>query len=519
VGVAGPGYDGRVQLLISDLVHRAAWRFGDAPAIVEGERTLTFTELDTRSNRLANALVDLGLRPGDRVATLLPNCIEHLLAYCALPRAGLVRVSLNARDSAETHAFKIDDSGARALIGDLAAPAPSVEFHLSLEQVDEFSASGRNTLCDVPTGRDAPYRLGYTGGTTGRPKGVILTDRVLQTQLYNMLTEHIPGIRPGDVMLHTAPMSHASGSYFLPNLVCGGVNVILARYRPTEFLEQLERTRARRTFLVPTMMAALLEEPNIDDVDASDLRQLCYAASPIAPSVVERCQRVFGEVLCQTYGQTEAPMTITLLRPDEHRLVGSAGRPYLTSRVRIVDEENTEVSAGAIGEIVVRGPVVAAGYWNRGEDNDETFRDGWLHTRDIGYQDDGGYVYLLDRRNDVIISGGFNIYPREVEDALTAHPAIGEAVVVSIADDRWGEIVQAVVTLHSPLSVTALDEYMKAKVAGYKRPRGYHVWESLPKSAAGKLMRRTVRDQLRADSAARTSGSRPSATLGDRDER
>jgi acyl-CoA synthetase (AMP-forming)/AMP-acid ligase II len=413
-----------------------------------------------------------------------------------------VRVPLNARDSPDNHAIKVDDSGARALIGDDFEPQPEVEFKVSREQVEELSTSGRDTWCDVPTEMDTPYRLGYTGGTTGRPKGVILTERVLQTQLYNLLTEHIPDIQPGDVMLHAAPMSHASGSYFLPHLVCGGVNVILPRYRPTEFLEQLERTRARRTFLVPTMIAALVEEPNIDDVEAGNLLQLCYAASPIAPSVVQRCEQALGEVLCQTYGQTEAPMTITLLKADEHRLVGSAGRPYRTSRVRIVDGESHDVPVGEIGEIVVRGPVVAAGYWNRDEDTAETFRDGWLHTGDIGYQDDNGYVYLMDRRNDMIISGGCNVYPREIEDVLTSHPAVGEAVVVSAADDKWGEIVQAVVTLRAPLSVDALDEYMKGSVAGYKRPRGYHIWETLPKSAAGKLMRRTVRDQLRADLAA-----------------
>jgi acyl-CoA synthetase (AMP-forming)/AMP-acid ligase II len=488
-------------MLIQDLVHRAAWQFGDAPAIIEGHRTVTFTELEARSNRLANALLARGMRPGDRVATLLPNCIEHLVTYCALPRAGLVRVALNARDSPENHAFKIADSGARGIIGDSFPGEPNVEVRVSRDQTEELSLSGPDAWCDEPMAMDAPYRLGYTGGTTGRPKGVMLTGRVLQTQIHNFLTEHIPAIQPGDVMLHAAPMSHASGTYFLPHLLCGGVNVILTKYRSGDFLEQLERTRARRTFLVPTMLAAFLEEPNLEDVDAANLLHLCYAASPIARSVVERCQQVFGGVLCQTYGQTEAPMTITLLKPHEHDLVGSAGRPYRSARVRIVDGHDHDLPTGETGEIVVRGSIVSAGYWNLPDETAETFRNGWLHTGDIGYQDEAGYIFLNDRANDVIISGGLNVYPREVEDALTSHPAVREAAVVSLLDEKWGEIVQAAVTLRAPVSPDALDEYMKAKVAGYKRPRGYHIWEELPKSAAGKIVRRTVRDRLRADGA------------------
>jgi acyl-CoA synthetase (AMP-forming)/AMP-acid ligase II len=487
-------------MFVQDLVHRAAWEFGDAPAIVEGDRVLSFREFEERTNRLANALLDRGLTPGERVAVVLPNCTEELLTYVALARAGLHRVGLNARDSAEDQAFKVADSEARMFISDGVELATAVEHVLHREEVWELAQSGRPDEVDVPLEPHEPYRLAYTGGTTGKPKGVILTLRTLQAQVVNYLTEHVPGIRPGDVMLHAAPVSHASGSYFLPHLISGGVSHLLPRFHPGEFLEALERTRARRTFLVPTMMAAVVEDPNVDDVDASNLTRLCYGASPIAPSVARRAEEVFGQVLCQTYGQAEAPMTITLLRPEEHDRVGSAGRPYKMMRVRVLDDDDRPLPPGETGEIVTRGASVSAGYWNRPEATAETLRGGWLHTGDIGYQDDQGYVYLLDRRNDMIISGGFNVYPREVEDALTAHPAVVEAAVVSLPDEKWGEVVQAVLTVRSELDVQDLDEFMRTKVAGYKRPRGYHVWDELPQSGPGKIMRRTVRDRLRADS-------------------
>ena len=483
---------------VQDLVRRAAWEFGDAPAFVEGDRCVSFIEFEERTNRLANALLDLGLRPGDLVAVLLPNCLEVTVSYCALARAGLIRVGLNARDTAEDQAFKIADSGSRAFIGDDADIPAEVELALGRGEVDELSLKGRPDYCDVPIAPEEPFRLAYTGGTTGRPKGVILNPRTLHAELTNFLLEHTPGIEPGDVMLHAAPVSHASGEYVLPQLISGGVNVLLERFRPGELLEELERRQARGTFLVPTMMAALLEEPNVEDVDAGSLRHLCYGASPIAPAVAERSQQVFGPVLCQTYGQAEAPMTITLLRPEEHGRVGSAGRPYRLMAVRVVDPDDNEVPAGDTGEIVTRGPAVMAGYWNREAETAETLRGGWLHTGDIGYQDEEGYVYLLDRRSDMIISGGFNVYPREVEDALTDHPAVVEAAVVSVPDDKWGEIVHAVVTVRTPVDSHSLDEFMRDRVAGYKRPRGYHVWDDLPKSGPGKILRRAVRDRIRA---------------------
>ena len=483
-------------MFVQDLVRYSARRYGDAPAIVEGDRTLSFIEFEKQTMRLGNALLASGLRPGDRVSSVLPNCVEELLVYVALARTGLIRVGLNARDTADDHAFKIGDSGSRALISDLEG-LPDTELRFSREDVNRMAATGPDGPCDFPIDPADMYRLAYTGGTTGRSKGVILTLRTLQAQVNGYLLEHVPGIVQGDVMLHAAPVSHASGSYFLPHLVSGATSVLLPAFRASEFLEHLERTGAQRTFLVPTMIAALLEEPNIEDVRVPQLRQISYGASPIAPTVAERSEEIFGQVLAQTFGQAEAPMCITHLRPEDHDRVGSAGRPYAQTAVRIVDEEDRDVEPGESGEIVCRGAIVSKGYWNQQEATAETHRNGWLHTGDIGYMDADGFVFLLDRKNDMIISGGFNVYPREIEDVLTTHPAVIEAAVISIADDKWGEVVHAVVKVREAVDGDDLEQYMRDRVAGYKLPRGFHVWDDIPKSAAGKLMRREVRDRIR----------------------
>jgi acyl-CoA synthetase (AMP-forming)/AMP-acid ligase II len=481
---------------IGDLLRRAAYRFGDAPAVSCGDRTLSFREFDRATDRLGNSLLAKGLQPGDRVAVALPNGIDGLIAYYGLAKAGLVRVSLNTRDTAEDHAVRMRDSGSRAAIGDAVASA-GAELTFGLSDLARMIADGPDERCDVPRNAEAPYRLGYTGGTTGRPKGVVLSMRSEHAEITSYLLDLLPDIRPGDTMLHAAPVTHASGSFFLPHLIRGAHNVLLPSFDAGEFLEELGRSRATTTFLVPTMLAMVLDQAGDARLPLPHLRRICYGASPIAPSLAERARAAFGEVLAQTYGQSEAPMAITLLRPDEHDRVGSAGRPYTMAEVRVVDDEDREVPAGASGEVVVRGQIVMSGYWNRPEETARTLRNGWLHTGDIGRFDEDGFLYLLDRQNDVIISGGFNVYPREVEDILLEHPAVREAAVVGMPHDLWGEAVEAVVSVREPIDPEHVLGWLRGRVAGYKRPRVLHVHDDLPKSSAGKILRRAVRDRLR----------------------
>lgn len=484
---------------IGEIIRRAAQRYGPASALVCGDRVVSFQELDKLTDRLGNALLEAGLRPGHRVGVLQPNGIEGLVAFYALAKAGLVRVPLNVRETKRDHAYKLTDSGSRALIGEYADDfgVPTVRVAFGAEELESVLASGSDEPCVVHRDRDAPFRLGYTSGTTGQPKGVTLSMRCEHAEIVNFLLDLLPDIRRGDRMLHAAPVVLASGAFVLPHLVRGAANVIMERFDPGRFLEELERQAATATFLVPTMISLVLEEPNVEDVRADALRRLCYGASPVAPSVVEAAIRCFGPKLAQTYGQAEAPMAITCLQPDEHDRVGSAGRPYTMVEAQVVDKEGCPVPPGVEGEVVTRGQHVMAGYWNRPTETAEVFRNGWLHTGDIGIVDEEGFFYLRDRKHDVIISGGYNVYPREVEDALLAHPAVLEAAVVGLPDERWGETVHAVVTLREAVSEQELLTHASQRVAGFKRPRSVAVWAELPKSPAGKILRREVRDECR----------------------
>jgi acyl-CoA synthetase (AMP-forming)/AMP-acid ligase II len=484
---------------IGDIVRRAARRFGDAPAIEFGDVTMSFAEFDEKTDRLGNALLARGLKPRDRVGVVLPNGIDYLLAVHALAKAGFVYFTLNIRDTPEDHAYRIKDADARAVLATGPSPAfAGVELVFDLDDIVAMSTGGPAGACETLLSLDEPYRLAYTGGTTGTSKGVMLPTTTKLAEISNYLIDLMPDIRQGQKMLHAAPITHAGGSFFLPHLLRGACNVIMPSFEPGAYLEELQRSGAASTFLVPTMITMVLDDPNIEDVKVPALRRLCYGASPISPTTAARAQEIFGEVLYQTYGQAEAPMTITYLDPAHHHLEGSAGRPYTLNEVRIFDGDDRPVANGELGEIVVRSPIVMKGYWRNPDATTRALRNGWLHTGDIGVQDDEGFFYLRDRRNDVIISGGFNVYPRDVENVLLSHPAVREAAVVSVPDEKWGERVHAVVSVRSEVTETELLEYARERLAGYKRPRGLDIWTDIPKSGVGKILRREVRDQVRA---------------------
>jgi acyl-CoA synthetase (AMP-forming)/AMP-acid ligase II len=479
---------------IGEMIRRAARLYGDAPAVSCEGRTLSFREFDAETDRVGNALLAKGLRPGDRVGVLLPNGIEVLVAYYALAKNGLVRLGLNSRETIREHAHKISDSGARAIIGD-GSLSLDVEMTFGLEDLARMARDGAPTPCVVDREMDAPLRMGYTGGTTGKSKGVVLTTRGELAEVVGYCIDYVPDIRRGDTMLHASPIAHASGSFFLPHLLRGAQSVIMPKFDPGKFIELAEREHATTTFAVPTMIVTLFEQAGLATAKLA-LRRLCYGAAPIAPAVAERAQAVFGNVLAQTYGQTEAPMTIACLQPEDHGRVGSAGRPYTLVEVRIVDEEDRPVSVGQTGEVCARGEIVMKGYWNNPEATAKTLRGGWLHTGDIGRLDEDGFLYLVDRKNDLLISGGFNVYPREVEDVLLSLPGVREAAVVGLPDEKWGDRIHAVVAGSPGLDGRELLESLRGNIASYKRPRGLDVWPELPKSAAGKILRREVRDRL-----------------------
>lgn len=484
---------------IGALIRQSARRFGDKPALECEGRVISFKEFDAATDRIGNLLIAQGLLPGDRVGVMLPNGIECLVIYYSLAKSGLVRVPLNENDTEAQNSYKLEDAGCRAVVhnGNRPPGGADIIFEADVSWLKENAWSGPHEPCYVPRDPEAPYRLGYTGGTTGMPKAVTLTMRGEHAEVANFLIDLMPDIGQDDTFLHAAPIIHASGAYFLPSFARGARSFIMTKFDAKTWLEQLQSTKASYSFLVPTMIALVVDVPGVDDYDTSSLRRLCWGASPIPPSVSEKAQRIFGKVLAQSYGQSEAPMAITVLQPEEHDRIGSAGRAYTLMEVAAMDEDDNFLPPGEIGEVVTRGPLLMKGYWNKPELTAQTIRNGWLHTGDLGYLDEEGYVFLVDRKNDMIISGGSNVYPREVEDALNDHPAVKEAAVVGIPDDTWGEIVHGVVAVRFDVSEQELLDFVADRVPKYKRPRSIAIWPVLPKSPAAKILRREVRDKER----------------------
>lgn len=479
---------------IGALIRRAALHHGDKPCLQEGDRQVSFRDFDRLTDRLGNGLLASGLTPGDRVGVLLPNGIDCLVAYYALAKAGLVRVSLNTRETLENHRYKLSDSQSRAVIHDGSFGELGVEHVLSTADLVQLSATASDAPCAIDRALDAPYRLGYTGGTTGEAKAVTLTERGELAELTAFLCDLVPVLSADDRFLHAAPIAHASGAFFLPALTRGATSLVMAKFEPAAFVELAIGTRATMTFLVPTMLAMILEEPGLETAPLC-FRRIAYGASPIAPSVLARAEARFGRIFAQTYGQAESPMVITCLAPEHHDRAGSCGRPFTCADVAVMDEAGRLLPAGEIGEIVCRGPQTMARYWNRPEATAKAFRDGWLHTGDIGRMDADGFFYLLDRKNDMLISGGFNVYPREVEDVLLGLVGVVEAAVIGIPDETWGDRVHAVVA-GTGLDPDALLAAARSRLAGYKAPKSIEVWESLPKSAANKILRRDVKARV-----------------------
>ncbi|MFC9357942.1 AMP-binding protein [Rhodococcus sp. NPDC057014] len=482
---------------IGDLIRRAGRQFGAAPALIDGDRVVSFAEFDALTDRLGHALLARGLDAGDRVAVLMPNGIDGVVVYYALAKAGLVRVPLNVRETAHEHAYKVEDSQARALVH-AGEPPARVEVMITADELPGLIAGAAEGPCDVRRDQDEPLRLAYTGGTTGKPKAVVLTTRSELAEVANFLVDLLPNLRPDSVMLHAAPITHGSGAFFLPHLVKGAPNVIVSKFSPAAFLDAAQKYRATSTFMVPTMIAMLLEDPATATADLA-LERLCYGGAPIATSVLQRGIDLLGPVFAQLYGQAEAPLAITCLQPWEHtpERLTSAGKPYTFVEVQVRAADGTVLGPDEVGEVLTRGPHTMSRYWRRPDATAETIEsDGWLHTGDIGRWDDDGYLHLLDRRHDVIISGGFNVYPREVEDALLTHPAVVEAAVVGLPDEKWGERVAAAVVTRSTAEPDEILEFCADRLAGFKRPRSLEIWPNIPTSPVGKSLRREVRDRM-----------------------
>lgn len=490
------------------LISRTVRLHGPGTALVCGDVTRTFAEVGERANRLGNALAEHGVEPGDRVAVLLPNCPEYLEVDVGLAQAGLVRVSLNARATARQQIDVLEDSGAVALIysQDFAAMAEQAlaaateirtVLRIGAGEPEGDSLDYERALAAAPAAQPAAdpdpadlYCLFYTSGTTGRPKGVMLSHAAYIAVAHNLLLEFGP-VRAGDRIVLTQPLSHGGGFFLLPWLLSGATSVVMERYQALACLELVERHRAQTLKVVPTMLLQMLSA-GIEPPPLPSLRKVIYGASPMPAKQLGDLLELFGPVFAQLYGQAEAPMCITVLDEADHvaggRLLSSAGRPWRAVEVSVVDPEGREVAPGEPGEVIVSGAHQMSGYWQQPELTSEVLRDGWIHTRDIAETDERGYVYLLGRSDEMIISGGFNVAPRVVEDALNHHPAILESAVLGLPHETLGEEVAAFVSLRpgSAATVEEIIDFTRAEL-GYQKPRQVHIVERLPRNAYGKV--------------------------------
>jgi acyl-CoA synthetase (AMP-forming)/AMP-acid ligase II len=512
---------------ISLYLPRAARYWSDRPAVVQQGRSLTFRELDRRSNRLANALLGLGLRRGDRVAIQTPNCIEVVEVESALYKAGLVKVPVNARLAAREVEQLIDDSGASAFIasrahagalGEAAVAMDTVRHRLCLDgahegwrDYDTVLQAGSERLPDVPKSDADVAVLHYTSGSTGRLKAAIQTYGNRHASLRNLLVGRGAGAPgPGDRMAMLGPMTHATGMLIQPFLSRGLTLHVFQRFDPEGFLDAVQRHRITHAFMVPTMLTMILSHPRAGAFDLSSLRSLSYGGAPIPGRHIEAAWERIGPVLTQGYGAAETTGGVTHFSADDHRhaiaqrpgRLLTCGRPFGEADVRVVDADGREVEGDAIGEIVVRGANVFAGYWQAPDLTAESLRDGWWHSGDLARTDDEGFIYIVDRKKDMIISGGFNVYTTEVEQVLARHPDVHEVCVYGVPDERWGEAVRASVVArrHSGLTAEALLEYCATELADFKKPRGVEFLEELPRNQNGKIARKVLRDRHWTDS-------------------
>ncbi len=502
----------------------AAARYGPREAVVDGARRLRFRDVYDRSKRVANALLAHRLAPGDRVAKLMGNRAEIIEINFGVAMAGGASLNLHGRNVLEEHvhilnhseaAFLFLDERHREYAAELRKECPHLRHIVAVgwEGEEEGAAAHEDWLRrsaaaspEVILAPDSLFHLHYTSGTTGQPKGVVNTHRTHRAWLSKFFRNLDYRLNPRDSMLHAGPMTHASFNFIETTFLRGARNIIMPRFEPGLFFGMVQQEGATTTYLVSTMVQRLIEWEGIERADASRLHTITYGAAPISEDNLRRAIERIGPVFRQTYGLTEARQPIAILDPWDHvvdgtprerRRLASCGRAAAGVELELLDEEDRPVAAGETGEICVRGDYAMAGYWKNPEATAQTMRGGWVHTGDLARADEEGYLYILDRKSEMIITGGFNVYPSEVERALCRHPAIAEALVIGTPDDRWGEAVKAMVVLHpgeSPAPSEIID-FTQKHIAGFKKPRHIEFLREIPKNAQGKILRREIREK------------------------
>jgi acyl-CoA synthetase (AMP-forming)/AMP-acid ligase II len=489
------------RLVLPELIGRAARRQPDRHALVFGDARRTYAELDERSGRLASALAAAGITRGDRVGLLLHNRVEFVESLLGCHRLGAVAVPINFRLAAAEVTFILGDSGAAALICDCPPPADArVEFVLEVGEPYEQAIAGASPPAEaLVLSEDEPALMCYTSGTTGRPKGAVLTHRNLVASTLSWIQEMRAD--PDDVWLSGQPLFHIGGiNGLLPFLTLGATVIITPStgFDPLASLRLIEQHAVTMCIFVPTQWDAICNSGAVEQVDRRRLRVAMWGASPARRRTLELMGETFPEAeIVSAYGQTEMSGATTLLKgPDATRKMGSVGKPMFGVELRLVDEQMCDVADGQVGEIVYRGPNVMPGYHGQPDATEECFAGDWFHSGDLARRDDEGYLWLVDRKKDLIVSGGENVYPAEVERVLLEHPAVADAAVIGVPHARWVETPLAIVVSHGEIAAdeAELIAHCRRHLAGFKKPSAVVVVDALPRNAAGKVLKRQLRD-------------------------
>ncbi|PJC72617.1 MAG: hypothetical protein CO012_11730 [Syntrophobacterales bacterium CG_4_8_14_3_um_filter_49_14] len=512
----------------TDFLTIAAAICPDRDAMVFEGKRWTYSQISERVNSLSNALISLGVSKGDRVAIIQVNCPEYIESYCAAAKLGAIFVPLNFRARADELSYMLDNAQAKVLlvgkryqemVQTMLPDLPTVERCISLDGKDGDMPFYENIIATASPDEvfteiddDDITILMYTAGTTGRPKGVPLRHNAFVGYVLDNVDPASPDI--GERNLLTVPLYHVAGIQAMLAAIYGGRTLVLMRqFEVKEWMETVQREQAGRAMLVPTMLKNVIDSPDFTKYDLSSLRVITYGAATMPFPVISKAMELMPWVrFINAFGQTETASTITVLGPEDHiiegapeekekklkRLASSIGRPLPDVEVRIVDENGNELPRGEVGDIVARGPRIMTGYWNDEQKTAQILTpEGWLITKDKGYMDEEGYIFLAGRTDDMIIRGGENISPEEVENVIHSHPKVSEAAVIGVPDTEWGQQPMAIVVLKEGEVATAEEiiEYCHSRLAGFKRPRSVSFVDSLPRTPTGKVLKRILREQ------------------------
>jgi acyl-CoA synthetase (AMP-forming)/AMP-acid ligase II len=501
---------------VADVVRQQAEKRPQAVALKLGTRETSFAELDARASRVADRLLTMGLHAGDRAAILSKNTDLFLEILFGAMKARVTLVPVNVRLAPPEVAYVLNDSGAKVVFsgpefvelvekaaGAVTNPPPQVLLEGAREgwtAYADFREAGAAIDPKLPHHPDDDVLQLYTSGTTGMPKGVQLTNA--NYLAFMQLAQSIPGFnfRADENVLCAMPQFHVAGANIsLLGVASGARTVILPDLIPGLVLDLLQNERINHAFFVPAVIMMLMQAPGIDAADLTNLKSISYGASPIAEELLARARARFGCDMLQLYGMTETVGAATYLPPAAHEpamgKLRSCGIAWPGIDIRLVDADGNDVKQGEVGEIVIRAPVVMKGYWNKAEATADTIRNGWLHTGDAAYQDTDGYIFIYDRVKDMIVSGGENVYPAEVENAIFGHPQVADVAVIGVPDEKWGEAVRALVVAKPGVTVDkdSVIAWARERIAGYKVPKGVDVIEAIPRNPSGKILRRELR--------------------------